>query len=114
MSIGDEKINNFLKKYRGKIGYVPQEITLMNGMLSKNIARMEEPDQEEVVRVSTVCEIHHMILRLPNGYDSIITEGSNILSGGQIQRVALARAMRSSINYIDEANSNLDTEGEKN
>ena len=48
MSIGDEKINsNFLKKYRGKIGYVPQEITLMNGMLSKNIARMEEPDPEE-------------------------------------------------------------------
>ena len=96
------------------IGYMPQNHQLFNASVAENIARMKEPDSKEVVRVAKLLKIHEMILKMPDGYDTIIgTEGS-YLSAGQRQSVALARAFYGQPKYIllDEPNTNLDNNGD--
>ncbi len=102
--------------YRRHIGLVLQEPFLFFGTIADNIAYgLPDASREEIVAAARAAHAHEFILRMPQGYDSLVGERGQGLSGGERQRISIARALliNPRILILDEATSAVDTETEK-
>ncbi|HLP24968.1 MAG TPA: ABC transporter ATP-binding protein [Acidobacteriota bacterium] len=105
-----------VESLRRQIGIVLQENVLFSGTLEENIA-YGRPDatREQIVAAAQVANADEFIVKLPDGYSTIVGERGAKLSGGQRQRIAIARAILKDprILIFDEATSALDTQSER-
>ncbi|WP_368910930.1 peptidase domain-containing ABC transporter [Proteus vulgaris] len=104
-----------LTHLRQQIGFVLQENFLFHLSVFDNIRLThQQATLEDVIHVAKIVGAHEFILKLPLGYDTLITEGGSSLSGGQRQRIAIARALLPSpkILIFDEATSALDEDSQ--
>jgi ATP-binding cassette subfamily B protein len=102
--------------YRRNIGIVLQEPFLFYGTIAENIAYGKPgASPEEIIAAARAARAHEFILRLPDGYDSLVGERGQSLSGGERQRISIARALLidPKILILDEATSSVDTETER-
>ena len=99
-----------------QIGYVPQEVFILNGTLAENIALgCEQVDYQLMDDILEKVSLGKWVKSLPNGTDTVLSEAGSQLSGGQKQRIGIARALykKASVLLLDEATSALDNETEK-
>jgi ATP-binding cassette subfamily B protein len=105
-----------ITEYRSNIGIVLQEPFLFFGSIAENIAYGKpEATREQVIAAARAAKAHDFILRLTDGYDSLVGERGQSLSGGERQRISIARALLTDprILILDEATSAVDTETER-
>ena len=101
---------------RQQIALVTQEVILFNDTVRNNLAYgFDDVDEARLHAAAKAANAHDFIMRLPDGYDTLIGERGVILSGGQRQRLSLARALfkDAPILILDEATSALDSESER-
>lgn len=108
-----ESIN--VSDLRRAIGFIGQDVFLFHGSVKENIRYGSfDASDEEIEEAARIAEAHDFIMRLPQGYDTIVGERGQKLSGGQRQRISIARAVlkKPPILILDEATSSVDNETE--
>ncbi len=113
--IDDKNINNLnAKSIRSKIAIVQQQPFLFSGTIKDAIKMGRLFNDEEIIESAKIANAHEFINKLPDKYNTLITERNFNFSGGQIQRIAIARAILGNpiILLLDEATSALDADSE--
>jgi len=101
---------------RGGLGVVSQETVLFHDTVRANIAYgKDDAPQDQIEAAARTAHAHDFVMKLPDGYDTVVGERGTTLSGGQRQRIAIARAVLRDppVLVLDEATSALDTESER-
>jgi PrtD family type I secretion system ABC transporter len=96
------------------LGYLPQDVVLFSGTVAQNVSRfVPDATPDTIIAAAQQAAAHELILSLPQGYDTVLTEGGGRISGGQRQRIGLARAFygEPTVLILDEPNASLDDPG---
>ena len=117
IKIGDQSIYNDINSWQKKIGYVSQNIFLLDNSIKSNIAlgvNDSEIDFDKLENAIKLAQLEVFVKNLPNGLETRVGEMGVQLSGGQRQRIGIARALYNNppIIVLDEATSALDTKTE--
>ena len=112
VNVKDYSMNSLMENF----AFVFQSVYLFADTIENNIKfGRQEASREEVIEAAKKACCHDFIMKLPNGYDTVIGEGGASLSGGEKQRISIARAIMKDapIIILDEATANIDPENEK-
>lgn len=109
-------LDQWSDKARAKhIGYLAQDVQLLDGSIRQNISRFQQgASSDAVISAAEMAGVHDLVLSFPDGYDTIVGSHGITLSAGQKQRLGLARAVfgRPFLVVLDEPNAHLDRQGE--
>lgn len=115
VKLGGHGVHELSDRYFNRnSGYLPQQIMLFPGTILENISRYGEPELSRAIEAARLAGCHEMIEKFSEGYATPLDSDPLPLSQGQQQRIGLARALYGNPQYVflDEPNSNLDSEGE--
>lgn len=113
VSYGEYNVNDInTSELRNNISYVTQETFLFTDTIANNIRiAKEDATRDEIIEAAKKASIHDFIMSTPNGYDTVLAELGDSISGGEKQRIGIARAFLhdSKMIFLDEPTSNIDS-----